>query len=73
MAVKARNDCPADLIAKLLDQYNKLQADVASLRSYIATHVHTENTAAAYTQNATTTAPTTAPPALTSDIVSPSL
>lgn len=70
MPVKATPDCPSDLIAKLLAQYNQLQADVAALRNWAASHTHTENTAASYTQNATTAAPTSAPPALTADTVS---
>lgn len=56
MAVQATKDCPADLIAKLLAEYNKLQADVANLVAKYNAHTHTENTAAAYTQNATTQA-----------------
>lgn len=68
MAVKGK-PCNSHLLEVLMEQYNKLLADVANLRSYIANHVHTENTAATYTQNATTSAPTTAPPALTADTV----
>ncbi len=70
MTVKAIPDCPSDLFAKLLAQYNQLQADVAALRTWAAGHVHTENTAATYTQNATTAAPTSAPPVVNADTVS---
>jgi hypothetical protein len=54
MAVKAINDCPADLLAKVLAQLNALQTDVAALRTALNQHTHTENLASAYTQNATT-------------------
>ena len=66
MVVKAFNDCPADLIAKLVDQFNKLQADVAAIRTALNAHTHTENLAATYTQNATTGAGPSLP-ALASD------
>lgn len=56
MTVKATKDCPADLIAKLLAEYNKLRADVADLVTKYNAHTHVENTAGAYTQNASTQA-----------------
>lgn len=68
MSVKG-TPCGSHLLGVLMEQFNKLQADVAALRSWAINHVHTENTAATYTQNASTAAPTTAPPAMTSDTV----
>ncbi len=67
MAVRAPYDFPPEgLVGALYDQFNKLQADVAALRTALNAHTHVENTAAAYVQNATTAAgPTLA--ALTSD------
>jgi len=68
MPVYTYKDCPADLIAKLLQQFNALQADVAALRAALHQHTHTENLAASYTQNATTGAGPSLP-ALTSEQV----
>lgn len=56
MTVNATKDCAADLMAKLLSEYNKLRADVAGLVTKYNAHTHVENTAAAYTQNASTQA-----------------
>jgi hypothetical protein len=56
MTVKATKDCAADLMAKLLAEYNKLRADVADLVTKYNAHTHEENTAGAYTQNASTQA-----------------
>jgi hypothetical protein len=68
MPVKATYDCPANLLAVVMAQYNALQADVAALRAALNQHTHTENLAASYTQNATTGAGPTLP-ALTSQQV----
>lgn len=45
-------------LRQVIIEFNRLVDDVEALRSALATHTHTENTAAAYTQNATTGAPT---------------
>lgn len=52
MTVQATKDCAADLMA----EYNKLRADLADLVTKYNAHTHVENTAAAYTQNASTQA-----------------
>lgn len=67
MTVKAPYDFPPEgLVGVLLAQFNKLQADVTTLRTALNAHTHTENLDAAYVQNAITAAgPTLA--ALTSD------
>jgi len=41
-------------MVNVLAQLNALQADVAALRTALDEHTHVENTAASYTQNATT-------------------
>ena len=43
--------------SKLQQILANIQADLAALRTAVNTHTHTENTAGAYTQNATTGAP----------------
>jgi len=68
MAIRSYKDCPSDLVLKVVQQLNALQADVAALRVALNQHTHTENLAASYTQNATTGAGPTLP-ALTSQQV----
>jgi len=69
MAVNTYMDCPSDLVAKLLQQFNALQADVAALRAALNAHTHTENLAASYTQNATTGAGPTLPALASQQVV----
>lgn len=68
MPVNVFNDCPSDVLAKLVQEYNKLRNDVNDLitkynaavtlinelKADLSAHTHTENTAETYTQNATT-------------------
>lgn len=47
------------LLTKIDTDFAAQNTAIEALRSFANSHTHTENTAAAYTQNAATTAPTT--------------
>ena len=54
------------IVNNLVRDLVQLRQDVAALRSAYAGHMHQENGAAAYTQNATTAGPSAAGPAIAS-------
>jgi hypothetical protein len=60
----------SNLLYQLARIVNQLQAAVEELKTDFNAHTHTENTAASYTQNATTSGPSVTVAATTPDSIS---